>query len=64
MRISFGKKVTMALAAVLTLATSVGRAQTDGNGCSDVTLTGSYAFRVSGQICGPKPPSPSATASR
>ena len=44
MRISFGKKVTMALAAVLTLATSVARAQTDGNGCSDVTLTGSYAF--------------------
>ncbi len=53
MRISFGKKVTMALAAVLTLATSVARAQTDGNGCSDVTLTGSYAFRVSGQIFGP-----------
>lgn len=50
MRISFGKKVMMAFAAVLTLATSVARAQADGDGCSDATLTGSYAFRVSGQL--------------
>ncbi|HTS03562.1 MAG TPA: hypothetical protein VMN04_13640 [Thermoanaerobaculia bacterium] len=53
MRVSFRKKVVMAFAAVLTLATSVARAQADGEGCSDATLTGSYGFRVSGQIFGP-----------
>ncbi len=53
MRISLGKKVMMAFAAVLTLATSVARAQADGDGCTDATLTGSYGFTVSGQIFGP-----------
>jgi hypothetical protein len=60
MKVSFGDKLMMALAAVLMLATSVARAQanptaptTDHDRCSDSTLIGDYGFRVSGQIFGP-----------
>lgn len=43
-------------AALLTSVTAFGQSATDNDGCTNATLTGDYAFRVSGEILPPVPP--------